>query len=70
MFKGCPIKKCTLEKKLETCAECKDFSDLKNCSKLNNFISRIIGMLTKSDRIGKLNRIREIGLEKFKAENT
>ena len=69
MFKGCPVKKCTIENKLATCAECAEYSDLRKCPKLNNFISKIVGVITKSDRIGKLNRIREIGLDKFKTEN-
>ena len=69
MFKGCPVKKCTVEKNITTCADCKDFADLKQCGKINSFISKIIGLLTKSDRIGKLNRIREIGIDSYKSEN-
>jgi hypothetical protein len=69
MFKGCPIKKCTVEKNIPTCAACTDYKDLHDCRKLNNWISKIIGFFTKSDRIGKLRRIREGGLEKFISEN-
>jgi len=35
---------------------------------LNNFISRIFGLIFRSDRIGGLYRIREIGLDAFKSE--
>ena len=69
MFKNCPVKKCTIEKKLPNCAACADYPELRQCGKLNNFISKIIGFFTGSDRIGKLNRIREVGLEKFTSEN-
>jgi len=69
MFKNCPIKKCNVESNLATCADCKDFQDLKKCKKLNNLISKIFGLIFRSNRIGKLVRIREIGLEKFKEEN-
>ncbi|HBU69740.1 MAG TPA: hypothetical protein DEE98_05090 [Elusimicrobia bacterium] len=69
MFKGCPVKKCAIEKNILTCADCKDFSDLKECRKLNNMISKIISLFTKSNRVGSLCRIREIGLDKFKSEN-
>jgi hypothetical protein len=42
---------------------------LKKCKKLNNIISKIFGLIFRSNRIGKLVRIREIGLNGFKEEN-
>ncbi len=65
---GCKVKPCSQEKNCTTCANCGDFEDLKECKKLNNFISKIFGFIFRSDRIGNLNRIREIGLDKFKEE--
>ena len=69
MFKNCPVKKCALENCFSTCADCVEFEDLKQCKKLNNFISKIIGFIFRSDRIGNLNKIREDGLDVFKSMN-
>jgi hypothetical protein len=58
-----------LDNEYDTCADCKDFQELRKCKKLNNIISKLFGFFSKTDRIESLNRIREIGLEKFKSEN-
>jgi hypothetical protein len=68
MFSCCPVRACAVDKGCATCADCTDFTDLKTCRKLHSFISRIFGLIFRSDRIGGLYRIREIGLEAFKAE--
>jgi hypothetical protein len=68
MFSRCPVKACAVEKGCSTCAACESFPDLRACGKLNNFIARIFGFIFRSDRIGSLYRIREIGLDAFKAE--
>ncbi len=67
MFKNCPVKKCAVSRSYCTCAECGDFEDLKGCRKLNNLVSRIMGFVFRTNRIGNLRRIREIGLERFRA---
>jgi len=66
MFSNCPIKKCCMETRRTTCADCAQFPNLKDCRKLNNLISKFFGLVFRSDRIGNLNAIREVGLEKFK----
>jgi hypothetical protein len=68
MFRGCPVKPCAAGRGYSTCAGCTEFADLRQCHKLHNLISRIVGLIFRSDRIGNLCRIREIGLEAFKAE--
>jgi Protein of unknown function (DUF3795) len=67
MFTNCPVRKCAVDKDYSTCAECREFENLKRCRKLNNFISKLMGFVFRTDRIGNLARIRELGLEKFKA---
>jgi hypothetical protein len=69
IFQNCKIRKCNIDKGYDTCADCKDFQDLRECRKLNNIISKIFGFFSHTNRIEGLNRIREIGLEKFNAEN-
>ena len=68
MFTNCPVKRCGAEKKLSCCADCPDFRDLRACRKLNSFIAKVIGFFTRSNRIGNLERIRQMGLDGFKAE--
>ncbi len=68
MNSRCSMKACVVEHGYATCAECKDFEYLKDCNKLHNFISTIFSFIFRTNRIGNLNRIREIGLDKFKEE--
>ena len=64
----CGVKRCCVEHGYATCAECGDFPDLKQCRKLNNFISKVFGFIFRTNRIANLYRIREISLESFKDE--
>lgn len=68
MNAGCKVKPCAQDRNCTTCADCTDFENLKDCKKLNNFISKIFGLIFRSDRIGNLSRIRESGLDEFIAE--
>lgn len=68
MSRGCKVKPCVGEKGCGTCASCDEFDSLKDCGKLNNFIAKIFAFIFRSDRIGNLARIKEIGLENFQQE--
>ena len=68
MYKNCKIKKCAQTKGHSSCAECRDFENLKECKKLHNLVSRFFGFIFRTDRIANLNRIREIGLDKFRQD--
>ncbi len=68
MNRNCPTRACAIERAFSTCAECPDFKDLRKCKKLHNFFSRLFGFIFRSDRMGNLNAIREIGLEAFKGK--
>ncbi len=70
MYKGCRVKKCAMDKGISTCADCVEFSDLKRCGKLNNFISKIFGLIFRTDRLGNLECIRGCGLEKFRSQHS
>ena len=65
---NCKVKPCAQEKGYTTCAECTDFEKFEDCKKLNNFISKVFGFIFRSDRIGNLNRIKQIGVDSFKQE--
>jgi len=64
----CSMKKCATERNYSTCADCAEFTELAKCRKLNNPVSRFFGFIFHTDRIGNLNKIREVGLEAFKEE--
>lgn len=64
----CAVRKCCRERNYSTCAECADFKDPADCAKLNNFISKVIGLFTKSDRPASLRRIRAAGRAAYAAE--
>lgn len=68
MNRNCKMKACAMEHGIVTCAECGDFGNLKDCGKLNSFVSRFFGFIFRTDRFGNLERIREIGLDVFKEE--
>lgn len=59
----CMIRKCCMDKKYSSCAECKDFADVGDCKKFNNIISKIFAFFFKSDRKACIDQIRKLGPE-------
>ena len=59
----CKIRTCCMENEYSSCAVCKDFEDPADCKKFNNFISKIIGFVLRSDRRACIMQIKEVGLE-------
>lgn len=70
MYRGCKVKKCCLDRQLGTCAECDEFVNLRDCRKLHNWVSRIFAFIFRTNRIGNLYRIREVGVDEFRQEVT
>jgi len=68
MNKNCKIKDCSKKCGFETCGTCNKIENFKECKTLYNIVSRFFGFIFNSNRIGNLNRIKEIGLENFKKE--
>jgi hypothetical protein len=60
----CKVRQCCQEAKLSSCADCKTFSDPRDCKKYNNFISKAIGIVLRSDRRACIMQIKEKGLQK------
>jgi hypothetical protein len=59
----CGVRSCCMEKQIKSCAECAEFPDPRACRKFNNFISKIFGLVFKSDRAACIAQIRQLGLE-------
>jgi hypothetical protein len=70
----CKIRSCCKEKDISSCAECKEFTDAMECAKFNNLMSKVFGVLFRSDRAACIRQIREIGrqghAEKMAASGT
>lgn len=58
----CKVRTCCIEKKSDSCADCKDYNDPSTCKKLNNFISKIFGLIFNSDRKACIAQIKKIGI--------
>ena len=68
----CKIRKCCIEKDIKSCAQCDEFSDVKDCKMFDNFVARMFEFVFKSDRKAGIKMIKELGYEdfaKFMAEN-
>jgi hypothetical protein len=61
----CKVRECCIEKKYKSCADCGGFEDKTACGRLNNFVSRLIGLFTGSDRIKCVKKISELGPEAY-----
>jgi len=59
----CKIRTCCTEKQIKTCAACAEFADPRACTKFNNFMSKLFGLLFRSDRAACLAQIRHLGLD-------
>ncbi|EKD82695.1 MAG: hypothetical protein ACD_39C01150G0003 [uncultured bacterium] len=59
----CKIRTCCMEKGYLSCADCRDFSDPQQCSKYNNFISKIVGFVLRSDRAACIKQIKKSGIQ-------
>jgi hypothetical protein len=61
-FACCPVRKCCNENGYATCADCKQFPNPRDCKKFNNFVSKLFGLLFRSDRRACIMQIRQYGL--------
>ena len=46
-----------------SCADCQEFEDPMACRKFNNFMSKLFGLIFRSDRAACIRQIREAGIE-------
>lgn len=60
----CKTRSCCAENSFQSCADCKT-ADYRECEKVNNFISKLFGMLFNSDRLACLDSIKNSGGEAF-----
>lgn len=64
----CKLRLCCMEKNIASCADCKEFSNVMDCGKYNNFMARIFGFIFNSNRSACITKIRQTGYEAFARE--
>lgn len=63
----CKIRECCMENNFKSCADCNK-TELSDCKKYNNFMSKVIGFVLNSDRSACIRLIKESGYDEFAAE--
>jgi hypothetical protein len=58
----CGIRACCGNKEIPSCADCGEFSDVRQCGKFNNFMSKFFALIFRSDRPACIEQIRSLGL--------
>ncbi len=66
MFARCPVRACSLEKGVASCAECDE--GYEDCKLLNSLIATIIRLLLRRDRRKNLAAIKQVGIDRFVTE--
>jgi hypothetical protein len=56
-----------MEHSYKSCADCSEYTNPMDCKKYNNFISKIFGVIFRSDRQACIAMIKEKGYENFAA---
>ena len=66
----CKVRTCCLEHSYSSCADCQIVVNLKDCKKLNNFISKLFALIFRSDRFACIALIKEKGYDEYVKEMT
>jgi hypothetical protein len=59
----CKVRTCCRAQSYSSCADCRTPADPIDCKKFNNLVSKIFGLLFRSDRRACILQIREDGLQ-------
>ena len=59
----CKVRTCCLEGDYSSCAQCQTISDPRDCRKFNNIVSKLFGLIFRSNRQACIMQIRERGLQ-------
>lgn len=64
----CKVRSCCRQEGYSSCAVCGTYADPRDCTKFNNFMSKAIGFVLRSDRRACILQVRDLGLLRH-AEN-
>jgi hypothetical protein len=57
----CKVRSCCTENGYASCADCRTVVDPRDCKKFNNVISKLFGLIFRSDRRACIVQIQELG---------
>jgi hypothetical protein len=60
----CTVRSCCIENNYNSCADCTS-TELLACKKFNNTISKLIGLVLRSDRPACIRKIKTVGYENY-----
>ncbi len=63
----CKTRQCCMDNNYSSCADCEKIAFM-DCKKFNNFFSKLIGLILRSDRPACIRRIKECGYENYAIE--
>lgn len=63
----CKVRSCCREHGWQSCADCTEHADPKDCRLFDSWIAGIIGVVMNSDRRACILKIREIGRDRYAA---
>jgi len=63
----CKIRICCKGNNFKTCADCLNFTDVNECTKFNNIISKVFAFVFRSNRKACIEQIKNNGIEKHAA---
>ena len=64
----CKVRACCTSNRCRSCADCVKFQDPRDCKLFNNFISRLFGLIFRSDRAACIRQIRAVGIDAHAAQ--
>lgn len=59
----CKVRSCCRERTYASCAECADYADPRQCRMFNNFMSKLFGLVLRSDRAACIDQIKAMGVQ-------
>jgi hypothetical protein len=66
----CAVRKCNLEHKYASCADCTIVASPADCKMLNNMVAKMFALFLGSNRNGAIEMIKRAGYEGFAKEMT
>mgnify|MGYP001091954620 CR=1 FL=1 len=59
----CTVRSCCMTNEYSSCADCREYNSPMDCKKYSNVISKLFGLVFRSDRAACIQQIKDMGLE-------
>ena len=64
----CKVRICCLDKEIDSCADCNEYSNVMACGKYNNFMAKLFGVMFNSDRAACIQKIKQEGYHSYASQ--